>query len=210
VTAILASPTIDLSRQVDGDVCNQYGCYHFTNLQIVHLPTGQTASLGSPVTANPANTISLIVELKDANNVSFGSLQLAPSASVDVTFPTSGSVELSVLSGTITATIEGETKTMTTGQVQTQALPKTAISNVSQQIAAYLGLGEIKNHGIAQSLLASLDNANKMTTKNNTAAKQILNAFLHKLEAFFNSGQITAAVRSNVGIQVAALLSALP
>lgn len=118
VLAVVAKPTI-LVKGEGGFVCRgsrTTPCFHVTQ---VHLRTGQGVSLGSPVTANPSNTEPILVELTDENGLAFGSFQLDPSESVDVNVTDLGTVETTVLSGTVTITVAGQTATLSSGQAQT-------------------------------------------------------------------------------------------
>jgi hypothetical protein len=96
----------------------------------VHLSTGQTATVGSPVTAGSANTASILVELveeiDELTDDPFGSFALDPSESADVDFPTPNTVEVTMLSGTTTLTVDGQTTELSegeTGQLPVDTLP---------------------------------------------------------------------------------------
>jgi hypothetical protein len=86
----------------------------------VHLSTGQTATVGSPVTAGSANTepilVELVEEIDELTDDPFGSFALDPSESADVVFPTPDTVEVTVLSGTTTVTVKDQTAELSEGE----------------------------------------------------------------------------------------------
>ena len=135
VTARTASPIIDVKEAqpqsftctfaggiflplgLRNSVCNR------TNYIVAHLATGNTVSMGSPVTADPANPTPVLVDVLDDYGVVVGSLTLDPGASVDVTFghdefTDATTAQLTLLAGTAIATVSGVTLPLT-GQPQT-------------------------------------------------------------------------------------------
>jgi len=103
-TAATASPTIQLRKPPTGPAI------------AVTLTTGQTATMGSPITADPSNTEPILVEFVDENDVAYGSFQLDPGESVDLVANPSGTFDVTVLSGTVTITIGTQVITLTQGQ----------------------------------------------------------------------------------------------
>ncbi|MBI4264420.1 MAG: hypothetical protein HY657_08590 [Acidobacteria bacterium] len=87
------------------------------------LSTGQSVTIGSPVTAGSTNIGSVLVELLDDEGVVFASFSLAAAQSVDVTFTTWLNdvpvVELHVLVGPVDFTIGTRTVTLDTGEAGT-------------------------------------------------------------------------------------------
>jgi hypothetical protein len=88
--------------------------------------------------------------------------------------------------------------------------PQELMNSIARQIAGFLASGGIRNAGIANSLMASLDNARKAFATSNPSARGILGALLSKLNAFVSGGQITPTVRDTLTSQVGALLAAAP
>ncbi|TAK09640.1 MAG: HYR domain-containing protein [Candidatus Manganitrophaceae bacterium] len=106
VTAVVASPSIQLRKPPTGPAIQ------------TNLTTGQTATLGSPLTADPGNTVPILAEFLDAAGLSQGSFQLDPGESVDVDLSqaASGIFGLNVLAGSIDLTVGGQTTTLNQGQ----------------------------------------------------------------------------------------------
>ena len=78
----------------------------------MHLRTGQSATLGSPVSASPDNPEPLLVEIVDDNESPIGSFLLDPGESVDARFTSSDTVEVQMLVGSTEVTIAGRTETI--------------------------------------------------------------------------------------------------
>lgn len=201
VTAVLANPFIEVRDPPTGEPAT-----------LVTLSSGQTVTIGSPITASSSNTQPVLVELVDANNLPIGSFSLDPSESASVTFDALGTTDVTVLSGTATVTVGTQTATLSTGETQTALIvpPDTLLTNMSQKVSEFLASGDIANAGIAQSLTASLKNATRLVGVNNTAVKGILEALINKLNAFLHGGQITPPVREAFVSKIHALVSSLP
>ena len=88
----------------------------FSSWVTTSLKTNQAITTGSPFTADADNTEPLPLQLTDDNDVSFGSFELDPGESVDVDFPTEDGVQLSVLAGTVSFTVLGNTFTLAQGE----------------------------------------------------------------------------------------------
>lgn len=92
-----------------------------SGLIVVQVPPGQTATLGSPVTAAPSNTRPVRVELIDPSSGVFGSFELSPGGSVEAEVIVDGSGEprarIAVLNGGVDGAIEvtmfGRVRTLT-------------------------------------------------------------------------------------------------
>jgi len=83
--------------------------------------------------------------------------------------------------------------------------------SLTAQINAFLSAGQIRNNGTANSLLASVDNAERAINNNRpNVAKVILNVLILKLNLFANIGAITPAVRDTLVPQVQTLIASLP
>lgn len=133
VTAITALPTVEIWKKT----CRRFSCWY----ERTQLRSGWSTSLGSPITAGPGNSGPLPVELLDEDLVPFASFQLDAGESVDVEFDNGPNGEnllfLQVLVGSITATIAGETLTLSAGQpVQTFSLAKVILQGVLNQAIA--------------------------------------------------------------------------
>jgi len=135
VTAVNALPTIELTKKVT--------FFFFfktkTFTQVVSLTTGQTATLGSPMTASANNTQPVSAQLLDENDVSFGSFQLDPGESVDVDFPEEDLAKVTVLSGTVSVTIRGMTVTLSAGQTQSFNVNTPPVVNAGPDLIANEG-----------------------------------------------------------------------
>jgi len=118
---------------------------------------------------------------------------------------------VTVLAGTVTLTVAGQTATLSSGQTGTFVVvpPAVLIANISQKIFEFLVSGGIRNEGIANSLQASLDAAAKQAGVNNSAARGALGALVNKLSAFVNGGQMTPAVRDALVPPIRALIASL-
>lgn len=89
--------------------------------------------------------------------------------------------------------------------------PHAIIDHIKTEIDQFLATGDIRNQGIATSLVSSLNNADKaITQNNNNSAKGILGAFINKLNTFVNGGQITAIVRDTFVPAANAIIASLP
>jgi len=85
---------------------------------------GQTVSTGSPITADPENTLPIPVTLMqvgdDGSQIPVATFDVGPGASVDVSVTPRAKrqddLDISVLAGTVTVTIGGLTQTIGTGQ----------------------------------------------------------------------------------------------
>jgi len=199
-TAVRASPTIELRAPASGPAV------------VINLATGDTATVGSPVTASSDNLEPILVELVDAADVPFGGFELDPGESVDVTFSPAGTGNLTVLVGTVTVGIGGGTATLGPGQSLAflAADPGTALANLATQVGQLLASGAIRNAGIARSLSASLQNARAALLRGDrAAARGMLGALLNKLDAFVAGGQITAGARAALLSPLEVLLGSL-
>jgi len=134
VTAVVASPSIQLRKPPTGPAIQ------------TNLTTGQTATLGSPLTADPGNTVPILAEFLDAAGLSQASFQLDPGESVDVDLSqaASGIFGLSVLAGSIGLTVGGQTTTLNQGQsaqvsVQAPIVTTNAASSVGITTATLNG-----------------------------------------------------------------------
>ncbi len=113
------------------------------------VPTGNTITTGSPFTASPDNTQPVLVEFADEHEAVFGSFQLDPGESVDVNFIVNefvdqDTVQVTVLSGTVTFTIRGLTTTLSAGQSQSAPavnLPPVASAGPDQIVEATSAAG---------------------------------------------------------------------
>jgi hypothetical protein len=107
VTAVVASSIINL-RTLGSPATVGY------------LFTDQTATIGSPVTADNGNTgpmlVELVEEIDELHDDPFGFFELGPSESADVVFPTPSTVEVTMRSGTTTVTVEGQTAELSPGE----------------------------------------------------------------------------------------------
>jgi alpha-tubulin suppressor-like RCC1 family protein len=116
VRAVSAVTRIELREQLAGGTWQQFS-----------LPTGQMMSVGSPATADPANTETIeaqILQIDDAGNETVvGAYQLTPGASVDVSAATDAAgtvgIQFDVVSGTVTTTVGGDTRTVAQGETVT-------------------------------------------------------------------------------------------
>ncbi len=85
-----------------------------------------------------------------------------------------------------------------------------AISDMSNEISDFLTSGEISKAGIANSLLASLNNANKTLDRNAVSATNgILNALINKLDAYLKGNKISSVVKDSLETKINALISSL-
>lgn len=199
-TAILAAPAVELRKPATGGPA-----------ALVSLAAGDTATLGSPVTASADNLQPIRVSLVDAANVPFGSFALDPGESVDVRFGL-GTGTATVLAGTITLVLGGGATTLGPGQSLTFPTlgPLDLLDLLVSAIADFRTAGAIRNAGAARSLTASLENARAALARGQTrAARGMLAAFLQKLEAFARGGQITPAVHDALAVPVGPLLGTL-
>ncbi|MFZ5876513.1 MAG: kelch repeat-containing protein [Nitrospirota bacterium] len=159
VTAVSASPLIEIWKQNTTTLTQR--CYPiFDNRgqpvgrncvyapvvywEAAFVPAGNTITTGSPFTASPDNTQPVLVEFADEDEAVFGSFQLDPGESVDVNFIANefvdqDTVQVTVLSGTVTFTIRGLTTTLSTGQSQSAPavnLPPVADAGSTQTVEA--------------------------------------------------------------------------
>ena len=103
ISALAATPIIQLRDPVVGPGL------------VASLTTGQSVTMGSPVTASSTNTQSIGVQFVDANGTPFGSFDLDPGEAVDALVNSDGSVDATVLQGTVTMTVRDETVTLQLG-----------------------------------------------------------------------------------------------
>jgi quercetin dioxygenase-like cupin family protein len=122
VTAAVASPSIEVREPPTGSGT------------VVMLPQGQTVTIGSPVVASSSNTQPIGVGLVDANNLETAFFALDSDESVDVQPDPSGTSNVTVLSGSITMELAGQTATVTLDtddSVNVQSDPSSGTSNVA-------------------------------------------------------------------------------
>ncbi|MBI3609850.1 MAG: FG-GAP repeat protein [Nitrospirae bacterium] len=127
-TAVVATPNIQLRKP-------PFPAIGFT----LTLTTGQTGSLGSPAMADPGNTEAILGEFVDAADVATGSFSLDPGESVDLDTAqlATGPVNLTVLSGTVTIDIPGQTQSATLSAGQTAEFApynRRPVANAGQNI----------------------------------------------------------------------------
>jgi hypothetical protein len=179
------------------------------NGTVVDLPTGQTATLGSPVIADPANTLPIFVRFVDDAEATFGSVKLDPGESIDANVVSAGVVQLTVIAGIVEVTIGNQTVTLLTGESRSFGSPADALDALTRQVAQLLASGDIKNNGIANSITASLTNAKKHLDSDRKTSRNELNALLNKLDAFLKGGQITQRAYDVLAVGVRAVISSI-
>jgi len=113
VRAIAARPVIELRKTV---LPSSY-------TQVIALPTGTAAYLGSPAVADPNNTEPIVVHILDPNGDEVGTYTLDPGESAEATIPAPGVLAIQVFSGNVIMTVQGQTTTADEGQTQTFAVP---------------------------------------------------------------------------------------
>lgn len=96
VKALATMSSIQLRKTVGGLTTN------------IVLISGQTATLGSPVVADPGNVDPLQVTLLDSFGSEVGSFSLDPGESADAVKSSSGVLSMTVFSGTVTVTVGNE------------------------------------------------------------------------------------------------------
>ncbi|OHB05533.1 MAG: hypothetical protein A3B16_02400 [Candidatus Zambryskibacteria bacterium RIFCSPLOWO2_01_FULL_45_43] len=116
VRAVSALPTIELRNPKTGTAGKAVR---------VKLTTGQTVTLGSPITASAANTAPIVVEVLDETETVIGSGSLDPGQTIDIEPNGSGgSVVISNPgTSTVTFTMDGTTLTLAPGQSSTDQCP---------------------------------------------------------------------------------------
>jgi hypothetical protein len=113
VTAVRAVTRIELREQLTSGLWQQF-----------KMRTGQSMSVGSPAVAGTDNSEPIDSEILqidgDGNEIVVGGYQLAPGARVDVSATTGADgtvgIRFEALSGTVTVTISGETRTLRQGE----------------------------------------------------------------------------------------------
>jgi hypothetical protein len=197
VRARVATPAVQLRKPLTGAGV------------VVDLTTGQAASLGSPVLADAGNTQAILVRFEDALGATFGSLELDPGESVDATVIGAGSVEVTVVAGITTVTVNGETATLQAGESRTFGSPRDVIDGLLARIDAFAAQRKIRNHGIALVLKLPLFQARALLARRPAAAVRALRWELVLLDLFVRCGQIAPEVRNELRPAVEALIDSL-
>jgi hypothetical protein len=129
----------------------------YTYVNRISLASGQSMSTGSPITADPANTEPISVQLlqvrSDGTEVEVGSFALDPGEIADavITEGTNGaddSVAVRVLSGSVEVTIGGQTQSVTEGESTTlihDTIPPTIVAP-AMTVEATSAAGAIVNY----------------------------------------------------------------
>ena len=82
-------------------------------------------------------------------------------------------------------------------------------ANLCGLIASFVASGDIASPGISTSLRTSCDNASRLLMAHNQAARGILGSLLNRLNAFVESGKVTAHARDVLASEIGTLLSSL-
>jgi hypothetical protein len=149
VRAITALPIIELSDPPSGAGT------------VVQLKTDQGARIGSPVTADSGNTLTLQALLVDALGATIGSFELDPGESVDAHVDPAGTVTTTVLSGHVTFTVGAESVTLSTGETHTFSYGTATgiLQGLLPQIDAFLASHDIRHRATAHLLHARVRHA---------------------------------------------------
>src|SRR4029079_120092 len=158
VKAVVATPAVQLRKPVSGPGT------------VVDLTTGQAATMGSPIVASPENTLAILVRFVDAAGATFGSLELDPGESVETTVLGSSTVQVSVLAGVTTVTVNGETATLRAGESRTFGSPRDLLDAIVARIDALVATHQIKNPGIGVVLTLPLLTARALLGRHDDAA----------------------------------------
>jgi probable HAF family extracellular repeat protein len=186
VKAYDAMPTIEVDKQIsetgyehycywqDSGSGLEYICqavpYYYTYWYRISLAAGQVVSTGSPITADPANSEPVKVELlrireDDRSEVVVGTFALDPGEIADTSVTAGGNgaddlINVQVLSGSVDVTIGAETQSVTEGESTTlihDTIPPTIVApamtveatSVAGAVVNYTSLLVTDNSGAA-------------------------------------------------------------
>lgn len=106
------------------------------------LSPDEEITVGSPAIASPTNPGPIDVQILDGTGAVIGTFALDPGEAVDVVRPSSDSVQLTVLTGSIDVTIGGTTSTLGAGQTGTFS----AITPGRMHGEGKIDLGSLQHH----------------------------------------------------------------
>ena len=184
--AVIASPTIELRDPPSGAGV------------VVLLTTGQAATIGSPVTASPSNTETIVVRFVDAAGVPFGSFNLDPGESVNAQVNADGGVTATVDTGVVTVTVRGQTVTLQQGQSQIFPSPtpgpQAQLDALVQKVKDLRASNDIKTPGVANALITELKVVKALVARGRMGDARVLTrVIIAELSVLKKVKQITAA-----------------
>jgi len=197
VKAIVATPAVQLRKPVTGPGV------------VVDLTTGQAATMGSPVVASLENTLPILVRFVDAVGATFGSLELDPGESVETAVLGSSTVQVSVLVGVTTITVNGETATLHAGESRTFGSPRDLLDAVLARIDALVAARQIKNAATGLVLKLPLLTARTLIGRHDDAAVVALRWELTLMDLLVRQRLMTAAARDELRAMVQGVIATL-
>jgi hypothetical protein len=197
VKAIVATPAVQLRKPVTGPGV------------VVDLTTGQAATMGSPVVASLENTLPILVRFVDAVGATFGSLELDPGESVETAVLGSSTVQVSVLVGVTTITVNGETATLHAGESRTFGSPRDLLDAVLARIDALVAARQIKNAATGLVLKLPLLTARTLIGRHDDAAVVALRWELTLMDLLVRQRLMTAAARDDLRAMVQGVIATL-
>ena len=198
VKAVVATPAVQLRKPVTGPGV------------VVDLTTGQAATMGSPVVASLENTLPILVRFVDAVGATFGSLELDPGESVETAVLGSSTVQVSVLVGVTTITVNGETATLHAGESRTFGSPRDLLDAILGRIDALVASRQIKNAATGLVLKLPLLSARALMGRHDDAALVALRWEITLMDLLVRQRLMTAAARDELRAMVRTVIAALP
>jgi hypothetical protein len=198
VKAVVATPAVQLRKPVSGPGT------------VVDLTTGQAATMGSPIVASADNTLAILVRFVDAAGATFGSLELDPGESVETTVLGTSTVQVSVLAGVTTVTVNGETATLRAGESRTFGSPRDLLDAIVARIDALVASRQIKNAGIGVVLKLPLLTARALLGRHDDAAVVALRWEITLMNLLVQQRLMTSAARDELRAMVQGVIAALP
>jgi hypothetical protein len=198
VKAIVATPVVQLRKPVSGPG------------PVVDLTTGQAATMGSPIVASLENTLPILVRFVDATGATFGSLELDPGESVETAVLGSSTVQVSVLVGVTTITVNGETATLHAGESRTFGSPRDLLDAILARIDALVASRQIKNAATGLVLKLPLLTARALMGRHDDAAIVALRWEITLMDLLVRQRLMTSAARDELRAMVQTVIAALP
>jgi hypothetical protein len=146
----------------------------------------------------------------DAAGATFGSLELDPGESVETAVLGSSTVQVSVLVGVTTVTVNGETATLHAGESRTFGSPRDLLDAILARIDALVAAHQIKNAATGLVLKLPLLTARALLGRHDDAAIVALRWDITLMDLLVRQRLMTAAARVELRAMVQGVIAALP
>ncbi len=177
---------------------------------VVELPTGQRASLGSPVTASESNTLPIRGRLFDGEGKTVARFVLDPGDSLDASVGLAGTAKVTVVAGTVALRAGGEPFVLDQGQSRTIVFetPLQVLQRLDARVSAMLAAGDIRKRHAAKVLhLTIVEAEDKLADP--AAERLVLETLLAEIKKFKQEGKIRPEAVRELHRSVVALIARL-